>query len=546
MVLVNADPVIENFHFLKLELYQQIKRSSLYLVSHDVKSAVTLVDHNDYLINMTTVVKNHCIKGIVDNMDERAVLMLRNIYDITSIFSSIGFTIVELLRHTSEDTLQYLKDDAFTEQLFSMVLKAISRVDINVDGDNKYLGHQLSDMAEEMQEVVAEYAEHITNLHAKSIQENDNSSLPYVISMFTNIALNLVRLSEAVLSIEQNKVVTIRQFQALKAALKKVGGNKLVESASLDSVGETKSGCSIVAVSADETSSDYMAIFKEGKKDKIMEEKKHFETWNEIFPGVAPRVYSYKKKGRSAAILVEYLKGKTFEQLLLTKNEVALDMALDTLCQTMENLWQTTKKKEDPQSASYVSQIKKRLPSVLRVHPEYDEPKLMLGKHKVYSLEKLLDICEKIEAEIVTPFNVFTHGDFNIDNVIFDSENGQPRFIDLYRSKDTDYLQDVSVFMISNYRIKVVDPAIRYLINRVMVRMYQWVKGFAEEHDDDSFELRLCLGLARSYITSTRFTLDEKHADNMFMRGRYLLEKLVNTPHDQLHNFTLPKGIFYG
>ena len=228
MVLVNADPVIENFHFLKLELYQQIKRSSLYLVSHDVKSAVTLVDHNDYLINMTTVVKNHCIKGIVDNMDERAVLMLRNIYDITSIFSSIGFTIVELLRHTSEDTLQYLKDDAFTEQLFSMVLKAISRVDINVDGDNKYLGHQLSDMAEEMQEVVAEYAEHITNLHAKSIQENDNSSLPYVISMFTNIALNLVRLSEAVLSIEQNKVVTIRQFQALKAALKKVGGNKLV------------------------------------------------------------------------------------------------------------------------------------------------------------------------------------------------------------------------------------------------------------------------------------------------------------------------------
>ena len=100
--------------------------------------------------------------------------------------------------------------------------------------------------------------------------------------------------------------------------------------------------------------------------------------------------------------------------------------------------------------------------------------------------------------------------------------------------------------MISNYRIKVVDPEIRCLINRVMIRFYQWVENFAAKHNDKSVELRLCLGLARSYITSTRFTLDERHADNMFLRGRYLLEKLVNTPPQALQSFKLPKGIFYG
>jgi aminoglycoside phosphotransferase len=546
MVLANADPIKENFQFLMLELQQQIKRASLFLVSKDVKAAVTLVDHNDYILNITTTVKNHCIKNISFNADKHEVLVLRNIYDIANAFSNIGSTAVELLRHTSEDDLQCLHEDAHTEQLFATTIKAIKKTESIFDAQHKQLGSQLSDIAEQMQDDISEYADHINELKTNFSQETSTNSLAYVIAMFTNIALNIVHLSESVLSIEQDKIVTIRQFQALKSTLKSIGGKEFAEEASFDRVGETKSGCSIVAVSADKTSSDYFAIFKEGEKEKIKEEKELFETWNKRFPGMAPKVFSYKKKGRSAGILVEYLKGKTFEQLLLAKNRVAIDMALDTLCKTLEDLWQMTKNYEQPHSAQYVSQIKKRLPSVLRVHPEYDEPKMKLGNHKVLSFRKLLDRCEFIEDNISTPFNVFTHGDFNIDNVIFDSDNGQPRFIDLHRSKDTDYLQDVSVFMISNYRIKVVDPEIRCLINRVMVRFYHWVKNFAEENNDHSFHIRLCLGMARSYITSTRFSLDETHADNMFMRGHYLLEKLANTPNQCLHDFKLPTGIFYG
>lgn len=546
MVLANADPVVENFHFLRLKLQQQVKRCLLYLVSSDVKAAVTLIDDNDYVINLTTVVKNHCIKGISDGKDERTVLIFRNIYDISNILSNISVSIVELLRHVSEDILHFLNGDQPTEELLCMTLNALNKLESIFDVRNSNLGNKLSNISEEMQESVSDYAAHIAKQQLVSMQESGNESLPYVIAMFTNISLNMLHLSEAVLSIEQNKVVTIRQFQALKAALKKVGGTKLAEEALVEGVGETKSGCSIVAVSANETARDYMAIFKEGKKDKIKDEKKHFETWNKIIPGVAPRVFSYKKKGRSAGILVEYLKGKTFEQLLLSKNMAAIDVALDGLCETLESLWITTKSADNPQSALYVSQIKKRLPSILRVHPEYDQPGFKIGDYKVISLRKLLDECEAIESKIETPFNAFTHGDFNIDNVIFDSENGKPRFIDLHRSKDTDYLQDVSVFMISNYRIKVVDPDIRFLINRVMVHMYQWVDVFSKVHDDNSFQARLCLGMARSYITSTRFTLDENHADNMFMRGRYLLEKLMNTPDDQLQSFKIPQEIFYG
>lgn len=546
MALAYADPVTENLQFLILELNQQLKRSSHYLVSNDVKAAVALIDHNDYLVNMATVVKNHCIKNITNNQSEHSVQFLRNIYDIANIFSNLSVVLVDMLRHTTKDTLQFTHDNGFTEQLFAQVVTAINKVKMAVDREEDKLGLQLADIAEQMHEDISAYEESIEQLQQKHSNENLSVSFVPVISLFTNIAIHVMHLSEAVLSLELNKAVSIRQFQALKSLFKKMGEKDLIQEASFDRIGETKSGCNIVAISTDKTQSDYFAIFKEGKKDKIKEEKEGLETWNNLFPGMAPKVISYKKKGRSAGILLEYLKGKTFEQLLLSKNRVALDLALNTLCKTMDSLWQETKNTSIQSSASYITQIKKRLPSILRVHPEYDEKRLNFGKHDVPGFRQLLEKSEEIEKDITTPFSVFIHGDLNIDNIIFDEETGQPRFIDLHRSKDTDYLQDVSVFIVSNYRIKVVDPEIQRLINRVMSGFYKCVEQFAEKNNDENFQLRLGLGLARSFITSTRFTLDEKHADDMFKRGRYLLEKIVNTPAADLRNFKLPEGFCCG
>lgn len=539
MVLVNADPVIENYKFLLLELQQQLKRISLYLQSQDVKVALTIVDHNDYLINMTTVVKNHCIKAMVGNKNQNKVMTFRNLYDITHSVSNIGSSIVDLLRYTKKDELEVIRDDPFTQKILSQVIKSVKLLSNIFDDTTVGLGHELAEQAEQLQSKMQKYNEHLA-------QYDNALELFHVFSMFSNMCNQLLHLSEYVLSAEQNKVVTIRQFRALKAALKKAGGEALAEEAIYDRVGETKSGCSIVAVAADKTSVDYMAIFKEGKKEKIKEEKQQFETWNKLFPGVAPRILSYKKKGRSAGILVEYLKGKTFEQIILSRNHSAQDIALEALCNTMAELWQSTKKIECGVEAQYVEQIRKRLPSVFRVHSEYQQKKTKLGNLIIPGLNKLLDKCAEVEASIITPFSVFTHGDFNIDNIIFDEETGQIRFIDLHRSHDTDYLLDVSVFMVSNYRMKVSDPVIRKCINRAMLHFYNWASSFAKQQNDHMFEVRLALGLARSFITSTRFTMDEVHADKMFMRGRYLLEKIANTPESQLANFKISDGLFYG
>ena len=57
----------------------------------------------------------------------------------------------------------------------------------------------------------------------------------------------------------------------------------------------------------------YHGVFKDGGKRKLKEEKQRVDDWHEIFPGLAPKILAYKKRGDSAAMLIEHLAGQTFE-----------------------------------------------------------------------------------------------------------------------------------------------------------------------------------------------------------------------------------------
>ena len=120
-------------------------------------------------------------------------------------------------------------------------------------------------------------------------------------------------------------------------------------------------------------------------------------------------------------------------------------------------------------------------------------------------------------------------------------------FIDLHRSDYMDYVQDISVFMVSNYRLRVLDPEIRRRISDLSCRFYDFTAAYANKTGDSTFDLRLALGLARSFATSTRFVVDKTLARAMWLRARYLLEMVLSSNPEQAKNFRLPiKEIFIG
>jgi hypothetical protein len=72
-------------------------------------------------------------------------------------------------------------------------------------------------------------------------------------------------------------------------------------------------------------------------------------------------------------------------------------------------------------------------------------------------------------------------------------------------------------------------------------------RRYAAKAGDETFELRLALGLARSFATSTRFILDKSLAHSMFLRARFLIEQVLAADPKKAGSFKIPvKEIFVG
>jgi aminoglycoside phosphotransferase (APT) family kinase protein len=287
-----------------------------------------------------------------------------------------------------------------------------------------------------------------------------------------------------------------------------------------------------------------LAVFKEGDKAKLKEEKTGIESWHEKFPGIAPQVYSYHKSGNKAALLFEYLTGETFDKLLLQKNRKTLKAALNRLFETLTQIWEETRA-DQPYPANFMAQLRKRLKDVYEVHPEFQAPSVSINGVKSPTLEALVDDAEALEAELPCPLGVYIHGDFNLDNIIYDPVDNDINFIDLHRSEYLDFVQDLSVLMVSAYRLSNFDPQVRKLIAQTMQAIYEFGQDYAEHIDDTSYHLRMALGLSRSFLTSTRFVLDKQHAKAMHFRGRYLIEQVIRLTEAERMTYRIPKEIFH-
>lgn len=355
----------------------------------------------------------------------------------------------------------------------------------------------------------------------------------------------LLRIGEAILSANLGQSIKLERYHSLAETLSALDLDPNAPHFSITSIAETKSGCTISGVSSsnDPTDDELLAIFKEGKKQKLLEEKKGIESWNKKFPGIAPKVYSYHKSGNKAALLYEYLTGETFDYFIRNLDRENLEQGLNKLFSLLLEIWEETQVKER-YSANFMGQLKKRLNDIYRVHPDFDLSGFKVGDVEQVSLESLIKEAMRLESNLKPPKSVYIHGDFNVDNIIYDPLEKQISFIDLHRSEYSDYVQDLSVFMVSNYRLLNFDPDVRKLIALTMQGVYEFGERYAEQVNDETYHLRMALGLARSYLSSTRFVLDTEHAKSMHYRGRYLLQQVLQLKPKQYSTYRVSKEIF--
>ncbi len=355
---------------------------------------------------------------------------------------------------------------------------------------------------------------------------------------------SLQGISEALLSISIGQNVQFERYFTLRSVLSgsKVPGDDIA----LKPLAETRSGSAISSVSGRDKDGDQIdAVFKDGDKRKVKEERAGVKSWHAIYPGLAPRILSYEKRGQSAALLIEHLQGYTFEQALLSEGDAEFAAARKALHKTLSDIWTRTRI-ETPAEMAAMRQLSRRMGDVYRVHPGFKTGPLWIQGLKQPGFDEVLQAAETREAAVPAPFSVYIHGDFNLDNVIYDPTEKKIRFIDLHRSRYMDYAQDVSVFMVSNYRLQVQDGPVRARIAETAAGLHRMAARFARLQKDETFEFRLALGLARSFASSTRFVFDKEHARRMILRSRYLLDRVLAVPEGREGRLKLPIKELFG
>lgn len=339
---------------------------------------------------------------------------------------------------------------------------------------------------------------------------------------------SLLNIGEAILFATTGEKLKIHEYLALQETLDASREHVPEDADSIEFKWETRSGSRIGKVGNGAAArARREAIFKRGDLAKLQQEKRGIERWESVMPGLPPKVLEFRDDEQNAALLLEFLDGLTLQDLTFSAATDALDRAMTLIEETLTEAWERTRRMETTR-ALFMRQLEARMDDVLRVHPEFRNSPVQVGAMAVGSLTDLIIEAERVEQELAAPFSVMIHGDLNSDNVIFDRRHDRIHFIDLHRAEQMDYVQDISVFMVSNFRMPVFDAGIRERLNGMILRVFQFARRFSTSQEDVTFEARLALGLARSLITSTRFELNEEFARLMKLRAVYLLERLID------------------
>lgn len=274
---------------------------------------------------------------------------------------------------------------------------------------------------------------------------------------------------------------------------------------------------------------DTQTIYKEGSRRKIEEEATKLETWQRIAGDLTPRVLGSVNVKDRQALLREYVQGTLLSDLYLSA--CPREQKLHTtrrMLDAVEFVWRTTLIPTPP-GVDYVEQIRRRLPDAFVLHPELEAVAKagLAGGPRVGPLDELLEAAAGLQAQTAPPFSVWLHGDFNANNVVYNPEADQIKFIDVHRSQPGDYLQDIGVFLLSMVRRPDLTKALEADVEAVNAAVEDFARVFGGGRSDQGFERRLRLSVARSCLTSLRVVIDPAMAGRLLRRGMLLLGEVA-------------------
>ncbi len=528
--MIDYEGLDRNFQFLVLEVQKQLEATRSLLHEPSERLIYKVLSRDSYTDALKALIEKKCISYFrhYPTIDKSSANLVTAI-NVTTInlerMADFCANIAKQTRRIAEPScLHGLNCDDY----FAELLEAIPQVSAAFDNVDTSTALQLCQTESRLDRLYENDFHTIRDrLRAGGSDTDDLLACLYVVHYLERMGDSLLNIGEAVLFAATGEKVKLHEYLRLRDALTTRQPDSTMRDYKFEFNWETQSGCRIAKiVDTSDAPKDSEAIFKKGQAEKMRNERLNIARWEKVRPHLPPRVLEFRESEDDAVLLLEFIDGLTIRDLILNGDVARTDESLTAFETTLESVWKATATPV-PVNAEFVRQIRTRLDDVFRIHPELLEDHAEIGDSSAGSLEELLDKAQQLDAALIAPFSVLIHGDMNTDNILFTAKDSSIHLIDLHRSCDSDYVQDVSVFLVSNFRVPILDAEVRHELNRVTLRHYAFARRFAASTDDITFSARLALGLARSYITSTRFELDLEFARLMYGRAVYLLERLV-------------------
>jgi phosphate uptake regulator len=343
----------------------------------------------------------------------------------------------------------------------------------------------------------------------------------------------LLEIGEKIIYVIIGERIKLEQYKAMGDGLKASGRPLDFGKMGFKSIWGGRSGCRIGVLGDHDlieggAGPGETVLFKHGPAFKLTREMENLRLWGELRPGLTPQVKAFlpAKAGREATIILEYIPSRNLQTIFMESAPDEAFQGLERAMGVMAGIWRETGRGE-PVSAEFVRQAEGRLADAWSFYPHLISMEGSIGGLGIENLASLLRELRSEEPKVPAPSSMRIHGDFNLSNILYDPKAGRVHMLDLYRSRESDYVQDVSVMLVSILRLPVYNPRTRWRLNIAAGQAYRFARGFADELGDQTYEARLAFGLARSFLSSTRFVLEERLARKFVERARYLLEKLV-------------------
>jgi phosphate uptake regulator/Ser/Thr protein kinase RdoA (MazF antagonist) len=529
--MIMAEGIKENFNFLITEVGSQLARMRAFIADQQIEMLDKMMDREAYINNLKVIIENKAYSYIHEttHLGRHELDRLRALISIAQNAERIADICIDVAQQQLylDDAAGRLQDEYrdmldIIEHGFAEILTAFK---------NNHLARALricrvEFVLDDMYRTIL--AEKISLLDRNHCRKAGNFITSIFIGKYLEeIGDKLLNIGESMIFAACGQRIKIEQYNALRDTLRKSGYHSAFRNLNFQAIWGSRSGCRIGRLeAAREVSQEAQEVlYKEGSRKKILLEKEKLETWEEIYPGVAPRIYGHNDDAERSSLLLEYVSGCGLDEVISGAAWEEVEQALGALCRTLDGLWRKT---YTPRRVSidYMEQLKERLDDIEQIHRDFvRRSALGIGDIAITPVVNLIEECAKMQEQIPAPFAVMIHGDFNTNNIIYDCRSKNIKFIDLHRSRLYDYVQDIAIFIVSNFRVNVPEQDTRLRLGRAVKFMRAWAGQFADDSRDLVMEARMALALSRAFFTATRCEIDKEFARSMYMRSIYLMEK---------------------